>query len=89
MKRTDQIESIGMKLKTCCIISLGISTSVLAGRADSCAINSASDRVPDSTSGCAINSASINMVISDNDSRDMLVMSVVVKHSKTNAVGVV
>ena len=71
VKRTDKIESGGTKLRMCPMISLGISTSVMAGGADS-------GCDPKSASGCAINSASTNMIISDNDSRNMLIMSIVV-----------
>ena len=35
VKRTDKIESGGTKLRMCPMISLGISTSVMAGGADS------------------------------------------------------
>jgi len=72
LKRTDKIESGGTNLRMCPMISLGISTSVMAGGADSGCGS------PKSASGCAINSASTNTIISDNDSRNMLIMSVVV-----------
>jgi len=89
VKRNDQIESGGTKLKMCSIISLGISTSVMAECAGDCAIDSASDCVLNSASGCANGSTSIDVEIFDNDSCDMLIMSVVVEYDRTNAVCVV
>jgi len=68
VKRNDQIESGGTKLKMCSTISAGMVMS------DAGVLGAS-----------AIDSASINMRISDNDSRDMMIMSVVLS-MLTNAV---